>query len=200
MQGKSKLGVVLAIGLLGFGSTAHAIMSNPYGWYLEGNAGITKIFDINLNGGSLSNKKNYGFNIDLGYKFMPYFALEIGYTRYGEANIKDQFGTTAYNLQSYSYDLSVKPIMPVYDSGMEFFTKLGVQRGHSKFSIQDLTAATILGLQGGSSSHTGLYIALGGQYYFMPELAGVLQWARAQGNKNVGTLDLYSLGVNFNFG
>lgn len=199
MQFKTKIRLIASLATILFAAEAKAIMSNPYGWYFDANVGYTKLLDISLNGGSASTT-GAGGSLTLGYKFMPYFGLEIGYTKYADSKVSDQAGANAGTLKSYSYDLSVKGIMPVYDSGMEFFAKLGVQRGHTRFSINNLAAADSINMTGTSSSHTGLYIGAGGQYYFMPELAVMGQWARAVGNQSVGTLDLYSIGITFTFG
>lgn len=199
MQVKRKIKAILSLTTLLLTTNASAVMSNPFGWYFDVNAGYTKLLDINLNGGSTSTN-GIGWNIDLGYKFMPYFGMEAGYTGYANSKVSDQYSANAGTLQSYSYDLSLKGIMPVYDSGMEIMAKVGVQRGHTKFSINNLAAAENINMDTRNSSHTGIYLVFGGEYYFIPELAIVGQWARAVGNSSVGTLDLYSLGLTFTFG
>lgn len=179
--------------------SAQAIMSNPFGWYFDANLGYTKISDIKFNNGS-TNNNGFGGNITLGYKFMPYFGLEIGYSKYSNTSIADQSCNKAGELQAYSYDLALKAIMPVYDSGMEIFGKIGAQRTHTRFSIKNLYVANYISMTSHTESRNGLYAGLGGQYYFMPEFAVVGQWARAVGNANVGTWDLYTIGITFIFG
>jgi hypothetical protein len=174
-----------------------ASLSIPNGWYIEGNVGPSKISDQNING-SVSNN-GVGLNANIGYKFMPYLTTEIGYTQYADTKIKDQFGTTAATDKHYSYGVTAKGIVPVMASGFEAFAKLGVQRSVSSMSVQDMNAANNVNLNANRHSNIGLSIGAGAQYYFMPELAGILQWARAKNDDNTGTFDLYSVGLSIIF-
>ncbi|MFZ2316151.1 MAG: outer membrane beta-barrel protein [Gammaproteobacteria bacterium] len=176
---------------------ALAVMSVPFGWYLEGNVGSSHLSNVNYSGSSSSS--GVGGNANLGYKFMPYFAMEAGYTQYANSSIKDNTGTKAASVKHYSYDLAGRGIFPITDSGFELFAKLGVQRINAKTSISDQTAANNLGISSSQHNTTGLYLGAGGQYYMMPELAVNVQWQRAQGNSNSGTEDLYSVGLSFIF-
>jgi opacity protein-like surface antigen len=198
MQGKRLLLAILSgVAALSTATPALAIMSAPMGWYLEGNGGTTKLSNKSYNGSASSS--GIGVNANLGYKFMPYFATEIGYTRYADTSIKDSNSTRAGNDKHYSYDLSFRGILPAADTGLEAFAKAGVERVASHISITNSTSAANLGLSTASHSSTGLYLGAGVQYYFMPELAVVAQWQRAYGNSNTGTMDLYSGGISFIF-
>lgn len=189
--------ILLGAAFLSFTSYALAVTSVPYGWYLEGNVGSTELSKKSYPGSSSSS--GIGGNADIGYKFMPFFGLEIGYTQYATTSIDDQFGTQAGKDKHYAYDLAARGILPVYDSGLEAFAKLGVQRISSSLSISNQTAADNIGLGKSSHSQTGVYIAVGGQYYFIPELAVNVQWARAEGSDSTGTLSLLSGGISFIF-
>jgi hypothetical protein len=180
-----------------FAAPAFSLMSIPMGWYLEGNLGSTNLSNTNYNGSTSSS--GIGGNGNFGYKFMPYFALEMGYSQYANTSIKTNSGTKAATVKYYSYDLAARGILPIIDSGFELFAKVGVQRLNAHFSIQNTAAATSLGLNNTHHSATGAYYGAGGQYYFMPELAAVAQWQRAQGNSTTGTMDLYTLGLSFIF-
>jgi hypothetical protein len=172
-------------------------MSAPDGWYLEGNVGSAHLSNTNYPGSTSSS--GIGANANLGYKFMPYGALEIGYTYYPNTNITAANDVKAAEVTHYSYDLAVRGILPIADSGAEAFAKLGAQRIVARVSIDDDAAADALGLSSSSHSSTGLYIGVGGQYYFTPELAVVVQWQRAQGSSSTGTEDLFSAGLSFLF-
>ncbi len=190
--------LLAATGLVAMTLGASALaggMSVPYGWYLEGNAGSSHLSNISFPGSSSSS--GWGGNANLGYKFMPYFAMEVGYTQYANSSIKDNNGTKAASVKHYSYDLAGRGILPIAASGFELFAKLGVQRIDSKYSIQDANAAQQLGISSSQHNTTGLYLGAGGQYYVMPELAINTQWQRAKGNSNTGTEDLYSVGFSF---
>lgn len=195
MQGKRIL-----LGLTMFALAAPVLasqMSVPYGWYIEGNAGSSRLSDFSLPGKISSS--GIGGNVNLGYKFMPYVGAEIGYSRYSGIGIKNSVGTKAAEGKIYSYDIAVRGILPVSDSGFEAFAKVGAQRITNRITIDDQAAATQLGIGSGSHSSTGLYLGLGGQYYVMPELAIVVQWQRAKGSSSTGTEDLISAGLSFIF-
>jgi hypothetical protein len=181
-----------------FSIPVFAIMSIPDGWYLDGGLGLSKESKKSYPGSSST--KGLSGNVDIGYKFMPFFGAEIGYTQYGGTSIQDQFNTKAAVDNHYSYDLAGKGIIPIAASGFELFGKLGVQRTQSKVTIKNATAASNIGISSSRHSHVGLYLGGGAQYSFMPELAGFVQWARAQNDANTGTMVLYSVGLVFIFG
>lgn len=200
MQGKRiVLTAISTLAMLSLGDMAFATMSLPCGWYLEGNVGTTKVNGQTFPSMASTTTGRLGGNANLGYKFMPYFTAEIGYTYYAETTIKDQFGATAGTNRYYSYDLAFKGILPFVDSGVEAFGKAGVERITSRISLSNSVAATNIGLTGGNSSATGVYLGAGLQYYWVPEFAVVAQWQRAQGSSATGTLDLYSIGLSFLF-
>lgn len=169
-------------------------MSVPYGWYVEGNVGSTKLTNKSYTGSSSSS--GIGGSAIVGYKFMPFFALEGGYTRYANTNI-DVNNVRVASDQHDSYHVEGKGIWPFASSGMEAFAKLGYQRLNTKTKIDNSALAAANGISSGSHTHYGLYMGIGLQYYFSPELAVVGQWARAQGNSATGTLDLLSIGLSF---
>ena len=188
---------VLGMATISLSTNTFAMLSVPYGWYLEANAGSTKAFDQTFPANSSVNQSGVGGGLNLGYKFAPFFALEAGYTRYANQTIKDQLGATAADNTNYAWDLTFKGIMPATDTGFEVFGKSGVQRLYSRISLQNSQAAANIPLSANTSSASGLFVGVGGQYYFMPEFAVVGQWTRAKGNGSTGTLDLYSIGVSF---
>lgn len=196
MQGKKLLASFG--GLLALASApSFAVMSLPDGWYLEANVGSTQLSGKNYPG--KASPSGLGGNANVGYKFMPYFATELGYTRYANTSITDQNGTKAGSDKHYSYDIAARGILPIVNSGFELFAKLGVERVCSSLSIKNATAANNIGLTSSQHSVTGLYIGGGAQYYVTPELAINAQWNRATGNNRTGTLDLFSGGLSFIF-
>lgn len=195
MHGKKRLAVIAGLSALTITTSVWAVTSVPNGFYLEANAGSTHLSNKSYPGSSSSS--GIGGNGNIGYKFMPYFAVELGYSQYANTTVKNSAGTTAGTDKHYSYDIAAKGILPAYDTGLEGFAKLGMQHLNSHLNIDNGAAAAQLGL--GSSSHNtvNLYYGAGAQYYFMPELAAVIQWQRAQGNSSTGTLDLFTGGLSF---
>lgn len=198
MQGNRLILAALSgVAAMVFAANASANMSAPYGWYAEANAGSAKLSNKSYPGSSSSS--GIGGNLNAGYKFMPYFAIEIGYSLYPNTSVKDSTGTKAGSDRHYSYDAVAKGILPIGASGAEAFAKLGAGRLVSSMSISNAAVATAMGLSSSSHSATGLFMGIGMQYYFMPEMAVVGQWARAQGNSSTGNEDLLSGGVSFIF-
>lgn len=199
MQGKKLLRAVSStFALLLLAAPAYAVMSLPYGWYLEGNAGSSSLTEKSYPGSDSSS--GVGYNGMVGYKFMPYFAMEAGYSRYPETIIKNGAGNKAGTDRHDSYQITGKGIIPVYESGFELFAKLGATRVASDLKIDNVANANSIGLTGSSHNDINIYFGFGGQYYFMPELAFVAQWQRAVGNSSTGTLSLFSGGISFIFG
>ncbi len=200
MQGIKRIIIAGGVAALSLTATASAIaaMSVPSGWYLEANLGSTHVSNQRSTGAKTSTS-GIGGNADIGYKFMPYVAAEMGYTQYSNTSYKNGSGTKAATAKNYSYDLALRGILPISSSGFELFAKIGVDRVNNKISVNSAPAATSLGLSSSNHSATGLYVGVGGQYYVMPELAINVQWARANGNNTTGNFDLLSGGVSFIF-
>jgi OOP family OmpA-OmpF porin len=187
--------------MLGSASVTLAAITLPYGWYIEGNAGGTSISNTNYGSGTTATSPGWGWNVNGGYKFMPYFAAELGYTKYANAKIKSN-GTQVAKDTHYSYYLAGKGILPVSDSGFELFAKLGIARINDHVTITNASyvSANNLSINAGSHAVTGAYFGVGGDYSFTPNLALNAQWNRSKGNKTTGNLDLYSLGLTYLFG
>lgn len=179
-------------------SSVYAINSVPMGWYLGANAGSTSVSNVSYPGSTSTS--GTGLSGDLGYKFMPYFAMEFGYTYYANGVIKNSLGNKAGTVKNYSYDIAGKGIWPIMDSGVELFAKLGAARVSANTTINSQTAANSIGLSQMSKSATGAYFGGGAAYYMMPELALTAEWMRAEGNNQTGNLDLLSAGLEFIFG
>lgn len=197
MQGKKYLlAAALSLATLSITPTAFAILSVPDGWYLEVNGGSTDSSNTSYPGNVSSS--GLGGNANVGYKFMPYFGMELGYTLYANTVIKTATGNTkAAEVKVYSYDLAARGILPISSSGFELFAKVGIQRLNESFTIKNAAAAAALGVSNSSPSAVGLYIGGGAQYYFIPELAVNMQWMRAQGNSTTGNYELLSAGISF---
>ena|SRR3990167_3023217 len=180
-----------------FGAQSLASTPLPYGWYVEGNAGASYLSKKSYPGSASTSK--FGGNFNFGYKFMPNFTAEVGYSRYGSTNIKDSAGTNAATDQHYALDLAGKGIFPFSADG-DVFAKLGVADVFSNVGINNSGAADALGISSGKHSATGFYLGLGAEYYFTSTFGGNIQWARASGNSQTGTLSLYSIGLSYIFG
>lgn len=175
-----------------------ALMSIPNGWYVEANAGAVHFWNQDYD--SLSTKTDqWGANANAGYKFLPYAALEIGYSYYPNTKVYDDADIKVATVKVYSYDIAAKAILPMVDSGFEAFAKLGVDRIKASASINEDAPASSTTHVNSSASASGLYWGLGGQYYYTPEMPLIIQFQRAQGNNSTGNADLWSIGVSYLF-
>lgn len=177
---------------------AFAVTSVTSGWYVEGTLGTSKQQD-NSNGNLSTSETGLAGSASIGYKFMPFVGTEIGYTQYSLQRLQNN-GTTVVKDRLSNYFGAVKGIIPIANSGFEPFAKVGISRLRSKNQIIDNAAATAAGANPHNASSTGFYMAAGAQYYFLPELAIVAEWARANGNSSsTGSMDLYSVGLSYIF-
>jgi hypothetical protein len=181
--------------------SAFAAIPIPTGWYVEGNIGEPSVNNVTYASNTSDSMSGIGWNINVGYKFMPFFALEGGYTDYGTAN-SDFSNTTVAKTTSQSYDLAGKVMLPIQNSGFEFLAKLGIGRTKSHTVNQDTGFATANGItvNAGTNNSTSLFYGLGGEYAFSPEMLVNAQWMRSDGGSTTGNLDLYSVGVAYLFG
>jgi hypothetical protein len=177
-----------------------ASMPLPIGWYAEGNVGGTSTSNASYGPGLSTSSPGRGWNLNIGYKFMPYFAGEGGYTSYAKAKIKSNTTSVAQDVHK-SYYLAGKGILPISDSGFELFAKLGIARINGHVTITNPTYASAKGLSINAGTHyaTGAYFGVGGDYSFMPSLSLNFQWNRSKGNTQTGNLDLYSVGLTWLF-
>jgi len=199
---KTKIIIISAIGLLSLLSKlALADMPPPKGWYIEGSAGISNTTDSSFGNGTSLESSGYGLNLNVGYKFLPYFGLEMGYSRYSRNNINFQ-NTTVAKDDPTSYDITTKIILPIMDSGFEFYAKLGAVRVSSKITISDQTIIDDNGLniQSGTTSANNVYYGVGAEYYFMKDSAVHVAWMRANGNSQTGAQELTTIGLSVIFG
>lgn len=185
---------------LGLSTLATATVPLPVGWYLEGNLGGSRITSVSYAPNTSISTSGIGWNINAGYKFIPYFGTEIGYTSYSTGTINFN-GNKVGKDQAQAVDLAAKAILPIQDYGAEIFAKLGIARSKSEVTVSNapLLAASGESLNTGNHRSTDLYLGLGAAYYFIPAAAVNLQWNRVAGSSQTGNLDLFSLGLTYLF-
>lgn len=178
-------------------TSAIADLPPPRGWYVEGNVGYSNISDTSFGNNVKIDSSNWGFNINGGYKFIPYFAMELGFTRFGTSDINFNNVTVAKYTPD-AWDLTTKAILPIQNSGFELFAKVGVARISASMSIcnQGVINANGLTITNDTTSTTGVYYGIGGEYYFWPETAIHVSWVEAIGNNSTGNLELTSIGIS----
>ncbi len=191
--------ITMSMTSIGALTSAYAVAPLPTGWYVEANAGGSRISNASYAAGSSLSSSGLGWNINGGYKFIPFFTAEAGYTQYANTSAKIA-GTKVATATSYSYDIAGKALLPIGDTGAELFAKLGAARLHSNVKSTTFATNNGIGVNTGTSNATGYYFGLGADYSFLPSAAVNAQWQRAKGNSTTGNMDLYSLGVSYLFG
>ena len=195
-------GLSVWLGLAAYGMTAMAMAAAPlpFGWYVEGNAGTSRSSQVSYGAGTSTSDNGFGWNLIGGYKFIPYFGAEVGYTSYADVYAKYN-GTKVADDSHYSLNIAGKGILPFGDSGVEAFGKFGVARARSHVTIEnsDVVSANNLALDLGTHTATSYFFGLGADYAFLPNVSAALQWQRVKGDSSTGILDLYSLGLNYIF-
>jgi hypothetical protein len=164
---------------------------------VEGDVGKSVASDKRFPG----NVHNTGLGLGLvaGYKFTQYVAGEVGITHYRDTQVYNPAGTRFATDQHYSYDLAGKLMVPIAQSGLDIFGKLGMGRIYSYTHLSNANAAAIYGysVSTGVHSHNVLYLGAGAEYAVLKNLMANVQWARAKGTNQTGDLDLYSVGLAY---
>lgn len=187
--------IVLGVAALMATTASVAVAPLPYGWYLDANVGASKVNGVSYTSAPESSKSSdFGWNVNIGYKFIPYFGAEIGYTNYADETVKVSNVKVA-TATHYAYDLAAKAILPVSTTGVELFAKVGIAEINSHVTAKNSVPGVTV--YRGTQHGTAMYYGLGGDWSFMPNLAANLQWNRANGNSKVGRLDLYSIGLTY---
>lgn len=200
---KLKIAMLAGIAALSYGVTALAVAPVSTGFYVEGNIGKSythlSASDAGVYGTtSISSQSGLGGSLNLGYKMMPYAAVELGLTKYADAKANDSSGNKLAKLSYYSYDAAFKGILPYSEYGIDFFGKLGIARSIARYD--DLQPGAVLT---GSDKYTtnSIYYGLGMDYAITPNILANVQWNRDEGQSDkTGHLDLISIGLSYTFG
>lgn len=175
-----------------------AVSSNPVGWFLDADAGISRVFGESYPGVPQTSSGGSGWSVAGGYKFMPYIAGEVGYSRYADTRLQDSTGVTAARDVRYMVDAAARGILPVTDTGFEFFAKAGLAWINSSIQSIDPTSSiyTTVNAMKGTQTSRSLYWGGGISYFFNSTVSAHVQYAQAQGSSNTGSVGLTSLGIS----
>ena len=190
----------LALGLIAFcfAGSIFAAVALPIGWYVEADGGYSGVSNTSFGSGTTNSNNGFAFGGDVGYKFMPYLAGEIGYIRYANITAKSSKGQFAKQVLQ-EFDIAAKGILPISDTGLELFAKLGATRLNSHITITNAAAATVVGNPPalGTKNVIGFFMGLGAAYSFLPNVQGLIQWSQAKGNTNTGNANFFSVGLAY---
>lgn len=199
MQGKCLLRLFFMVSCL-FSTSLYAFsgfLSPTDGWYVEGAGGVAYLSSMNYPSGTTADHTGGAGTVNVGYKFFPYLGSEMGYSFFSTNDVKNSSGTVISSNSHYAYYLAVRGIYPFPLTGLEGFARLGGGRMNTDITIKNASAASAVGLnRGGKKSAMGLLAGFGAQYYFLPQVAGVLAWQVTEGDNRTGTENLFSIGLS----
>lgn len=145
-----------------------------------------------------------GERFNLGYKFNPYFASELGYTNFVNAKIKNVYGVSGANvtIKPSSVDLVGKAIMP-FDK-FNIFAKMGIASVHVKSDVNS-TAKAITTPSGdpdfpNSQNKFRPAYGIGAGLDLNTDVTLTFAWNQIAGAGRVEPLTLVSLGLIYYFG
>lgn len=133
------------------------------GVYFEGNFGYGKVDEKLVPSGEIGWMKdndNTGFswNADVGYKFSPSWAIELGYNSLPNEKFSTNFfSEVAEGTDNYFIDLALKGIIP-FDSGLSLFAKAGAAYVNHKLTPAPFVFVEHSGSNSGYSPLVGLGI------------------------------------------
>lgn len=114
----------------------HALDDNSAGYIISGNLGYGKVnYNANTNpplGSTPTNLNGFAWNINIGYQFNPYFALESGYTSFPDITLNPG------EVQTSGLDFLGKGILPINEQ-FNVFAKAGAMNSFTKASAGGIT-------------------------------------------------------------
>ncbi|MDR3476603.1 MAG: porin family protein [Gammaproteobacteria bacterium] len=123
--------------------------------------------------------------INVGYNFTPYFGAEADVTYWGKQdlssfanNVTTETGQWSGKLQSYSYGLNGVGYLPLAETKINLFAKLGIAIIHSELNVNDPKGSVFFnpGSYTTTSNAPGLLYGAGAEYQFNKNISGQLEW------------------------
>jgi OOP family OmpA-OmpF porin len=194
------LGVIVTV-FLGYVGMANAAQDK--GGYADLDLGVSTIDvspgTVGADSGDESNSTNFAWRADVGYQFNPNFAVELGYTDWGQADLKnlnDVSGANG-NVTQRSADFLGKLIFPL-NSAFDLFVKGGASYVKSEADVNSL--AKTLNLSSDSNTALRPLFGLGASYEFYPRATANIAWLYLPGGSGIKTSNFYGLGLGYLFG
>ena len=174
------------------------------GLYLGGSVGASK-FRTSCDDVPVScDDKDTGWKLFAGYQFTDNFAVEGGYTDLGKVTANGIVSGAAASAEAKAkgWEFVGVASFPIYDR-FSIYGKAGVFRAKADVSV----TATVPGFSATLSTSewsTDFTFGAGVKYSFTPNVGARLEWQRYQnvkagGNSGDENIDLFSLGLLYNF-
>ena len=148
-----------------------------------------------------NDKTRWGLN--LGYRFHPNWAAELGYREFGKFAYSTNApgGTINGAYKTNAWSLSGLYLYPIPSSGFSLYGKLGLARTDTSLSVDSQSPG--LTASGASGNRTGWLAGLGGTYDFARNWYARAGWDHYDrvGDSNTGRTDIdsFSLGIGLRF-
>lgn len=192
---------VLYISILSFGLSSFAFADdviddnstsnfNP-GIYFGGQLGMSDMHygsQYMVSGNAVDNIK-FAWRACAGYAFSQFISAELGYDYYGRPNFKAADGNTQ-NILQYGADLFAKASLPL-DYGFGLYVKGGLAWVH-RSALHSNEGDFAEKRENSRITPVG---ALGLNYWFAPNIAVDLSWAKTMTISDLPTTDFFGLGI-----
>ena len=157
-------------------NAAFAAIPIARGGYVEGLIGYSKVEDAS----GLDDANGLGANVNLGYKLLPFIAVEGGYATYGASN--------SSFTGAFTWDIAIKGIVPFSEAGVEAFAKFGPAYIYNQNVPDD-----------GCKYTTNIMYGFGGSYAYRSNMLFNIAWTKSIGNSDTGDFQLLGLGITYMF-
>jgi OOP family OmpA-OmpF porin len=164
-------------------------------WYLGGGVGRG---NLNMSGQDLTGLSNASvddtdttYTVRGGYRFNPYFAVELGYYDLGNYGFNGKIGNTEINgsAKAKSYGVSAVGILP-FGEQFDLYGRLGWAESELKASANTTLATATASDRQGEATY-----GVGGRWNFNKNVGVFAEWMKNDKIK----VDSYMAGVDFRF-
>lgn len=170
-------------------SSAFAVQEINSGFYVGINLGYGKMKET-ISGSTFNKTTGFGGRVDVGYKFVPTFATEFGFSMFRNGRFSNGVTTT----NNFLLDLALKAILP-FKNGFSVFGKVGPAVLNHKY---DDPNGVLTDKRAGTHMKPTIFGAIGASYSFTPNIALNGQVAAtAKNGKNAPATFLATAGITY---
>jgi OmpA-OmpF porin, OOP family len=201
MKSKAKKGLAI-LGLasaMAFTGPAFA-QGQDTGFYVGAALGQTEV-SIDCEGATSCDEKDSSWKIFGGYQFNKHFAVELGYSDFGEASASGPaggLGTASVKFETTAFELVAVGSLPLGDR-FSIFGKAGLYRADTDINA----SVTALGSVSDSDSNTDLTFGVGVRFDILRNLGIRAEWQRysdvSANDFGESDIDVISIGVLWRF-
>jgi len=183
-------------------SGAASLPANAVDFYVGGAVGASNFGNTGTaQEGVSAKRRDVGYKVLLGARFMPELAIEGGYTDLGKAkfNLAVPGGAVVGNLNGSGIFVDAVGTLPI-NSDWSAFAKVGMLSGKIKVSVGMAGQSDSL-----SDTVTGARFGFGATYSVTKAVSIRTEWERSRGDATLGgqsvkgNVDLLSVGLNYSF-